>query len=214
VDDIARALEVVRKAESTLREIASEAATEGNYAAIIKLAAWGQQLSRLLTSMLAEEAEVVPRSMGTERVPADHEPIGTGVGGARIEEQRPKARRRNSDYPRFFRRSDQLVKVGWSKREKAEYQHKAPRQAVEAVVEALQLPRVDQDPLSIPGLLPLKTSAGEEIPPYQVYLCLAWFRKLGLIRQHGREGYTVGQPATLLKDVAAAWDALERLHSR
>ncbi len=37
----------------------------------------------------------------------------------------PARRRPADDYPRFFRRGDELVKVGWSKKDRREYNHRA-----------------------------------------------------------------------------------------
>ena len=103
-----------------------------------------------------------------------------------------------------------LVKIGWSKREKAEYQHKAPRDVLDAVVKVLRTAGRDADTIAIPEFLPMQGASGDELPPYQVYVCLAWLRKLGLIKQHGREGYSIGRPETLPEDVATAWAAVEQ----
>ncbi len=49
-----------------------------------------------------------------------------------------------------------------------------------------------------------------DVPSYQLYMCLAFLIRRGLVRRHGRSGYTVEcQPAADLPAAAkAAWDAL------
>ncbi len=43
----------------------------------------------------------------------------------------------------------------------------------------------------------------------QVYLCIAWFRRAGLVVQHGRRGYTLPiAPAKFPAKVKSAWREL------
>jgi hypothetical protein len=212
MDAVARGRSILRTAEAALREATSQAAESGDYEATVTLALWAQQLARLSASLEGQGTEPASPPAAVPLVPATVTAEAVTAGSARRKrEQHPKAARR-ADYPRFFKKANLLIKVGWSKREKAEYQHKAPRSVVETVVEALRSAARDQGPIAIPELLPLKSPSGEEVPSYQVYLCLAWLRRLGLIDQHGREGYTVKDPRTLAGDVSSAWNALERLH--
>jgi len=212
MDALSKGQSILRTAEAALREAISQAAEAGDYEATVTLALWAQQLARLSASPDGQRTEPASPPAAVPLVPAAVTAEAVTAGSARPKrEQRPKATRRE-DYPRFFKKGNLLIKVGWSKREKAEYQHKAPRPVVETVVEALRSAARDQGPIAIPELLPLKSPSGEEVPSYQVYLCLAWLRRLGLIDPHGREGYTIKEPGTLARDVSLAWDALERLH--
>jgi hypothetical protein len=52
-------------------------------------------------------------------------------------------------------------------------------------------------------------AADGDSPTYQFYVCLAWLRSVGLVVQHGRQGYTVPDPAKLKSAAGAAWTALE-----
>jgi len=51
-------------------------------------------------------------------------------------------------------------------------------------------------------------SIREQVPDYQVYLIFAWFRTIGLVDQHGRQGYSLPKPDSLDADLDAAWTAL------
>jgi hypothetical protein len=57
-------------------------------------------------------------------------------------------------------------------------------------------------------LLPLSQPDGNEIPDYQVYLVIAWWRSAGLLDQHGRQGYSISNPNQLNQAVESAWTKL------
>lgn len=117
-----------------------------------------------------------------------------------------RGRRPKGSYPKFMRDGDRLIKVGWSKKDQAEYQHKAPKQAVDALMSALA--DVGPDEFSMETLLPILNEQGEEVPSYQAYLGLAWLRSWGAVRRENRGGYSV-QPERLLEsELLAQWQAL------
>jgi hypothetical protein len=59
------------------------------------------------------------------------------------------------------------------------------------------------------SLLPIPDpSEGADVPSYQVYLALAWFRCEGILRQHGRVGYSLLVTANLENTLNDRWDAL------
>jgi len=39
--------------------------------------------------------------------------------------------------------------------------------------------------------MPFKSRSGAEIPSYQAYLALAWFRSLGAVEPRGDNGYAI-----------------------
>ena len=52
--------------------------------------------------------------------------------------------------------------------------------------------------------------AGDDVPSYQAYLCLAWLVAAGLVSRHGRQGYTVAAAGDVDAAVEAAWQALPK----
>lgn len=57
-------------------------------------------------------------------------------------------------------------------------------------------------------VLPLvDPSERSEIPSYRVYLSLAWLRTIGLVKQHGRQGYSLSGGDDLKDLVQAEWAA-------
>lgn len=194
-----RASSVLSETEGKLRQLAAEAASSGDYAAIIKVAAWAKAVGDLIRSASPESRQNptgTPRKLGR----------GAKKSGAASRSPAPSE---TKAYPRFYRRGDQLIRVAWSKRDKKEYLHKSPRSAISALVSALMKVGREGRVFSTDELLPL-TSAddGAEIPNYQAYVCIAWLKHTALIEQHGRQGYSIPQLALLEGSVESVWQTL------
>lgn len=170
---------MLAKCESELRDLLAQAANSGDYDAVITLNFWAKAVARLRGGGLPSNSKAV--------------------------KPEPKRKAASPTYPRFERRGDSLVKVGWSKRERAEYEHKAPWTAVAVVADNVQKKGADGRIFQISGLLPCESVDGEShVPDYQVYLVIAWWRELGLIEQHGRQGYSLPKPSDFAKNVERA----------
>ena len=198
----ARAVVILQGAEANLRELAAEAASAGDYAAIIKVAAWAKALNDLVSSAAGDKR--VKTSAVERGVANTAKPQGT----ARRSTPRRSERR---EYPRFFRHGDHLIRVAWSKREKKEYQHKAPYSTLRALALALEDAGKEGRVFSTDQLLPLREPTdGAEIPNYQSYVCIAWLKQMGLIDQHGRQGYSVPRLAALRDSIGTIWRTLPK----
>jgi hypothetical protein len=124
-----------------------------------------------------------------------------------VQTKRPGKR----DYPKFLRRGDDLVKVGWSRRGKAEYEHKAPKAVVTLVAQAIAKVGLNGELTPTEKLVSAIASEGAmEVPEYQVYVVLAWLRRLDLVTKRGRQGYTVSKPNEVIANVGLSWDRLPR----
>ena len=122
---------------------------------------------------------------------------------------RPARRPRKSEYPKFLCAGDSLVKIGWSKAEKAEYEHKSPKNIVVAVGHALTAAGSKGRRFSMDKVLPLTDPEdSSELPTYQCYLSLAWLRHEGLVVQHGRQGYSLPKNGDLPSAIERIWARL------
>lgn len=122
---------------------------------------------------------------------------------------KPTRRTKPGSYPRFIRRDDKLIKIGWSKRNKQEYEHKAPGSVVFAIAGHLRTHTRDGKLFTVNDMLPVPDpEQGGELPSYQVYLALAWLRSAGAISKHGRDGYAPDHARLTEKAMANQWDAL------
>jgi hypothetical protein len=176
---VAKGQTALAKCESELRALLAQAASSGDYDAVIKLTSWARAIAGLMS--------------------------GTPTSVTEGSKAAPKRKASGTAYPRFERRGDSLVKIGWSKREKTEYEHKAPMGAVALVADKVRKKGADGRIFQISGLLPCESTDGETIvPDYQVYLVVAWWRELGLLEQHGRQGYSLPKPSDFAKSVEQA----------
>jgi hypothetical protein len=188
---------VLRRAEDKLAALMREALEARAYDDVAAIAAISRRLH-----------EIVDEASSTTSGPAaaDSRPPSSSPRVATTPRKRPERRLRKGAYPRFMRDGDRLVKVGWSKKEQAEYQHKAPRQAVDALMTALG--GLGSNEFSMDALLPIVNEKGEEVPSYQAYLALAWLRSWGGVRRESRGAYSVHPERLLGSEVTAQWRAL------
>jgi hypothetical protein len=165
------------------------------------------ELARLLADARCSRAE-----------PGPGEPHGTGTragpetprGPCTERKRKAKPGRKASPYPKFFREGNALLKLGWSRRGRTEYEHRAPREAVLMVAARVAEVASTTSRFTVEDLGDVRTAQGEEpISGCQVYLCIAWFRRAGLVVQHGRRGYSLPiAPAKLPAKVGSAWGEL------
>ena len=118
----------------------------------------------------------------------------------------PAAQQSGSIYPRFIREKDDLVKIGWSKREKEEYQHRAKDDSVFQVARAIEELANETGTFNTDELFPvICLEDGSDVPSYQSYLILRWFRSLEIVEQRGRSEYIVPEPDQFVINVKEKW---------
>jgi hypothetical protein len=177
---------LLQRCEADLRGLVAVAAAAGDYDAVLKLTSWAKALVGLRTA--------TPTAFK-----AATEPGGKG--------RRKAANGRT--YPMFGRRADQLIKVGWSKTDKREYEHKAPKRVVMLLAELVARAGQDGRVFQVSALIPCTDPAdGSAVPDYQIYLIIAWWRSAALVEQHGRQGYSLPNAKGFAAAVEHAWNGL------
>ena len=164
-------------------------------------------LARLLADARGSRAEPAPDGQGAAATPA----AADAPRSQQPERKRkPKTRKKASPYPKFLREGNALLKLGWSRKNKTEYEHRAPREAVLAVAGRVAEVASTTSRFTVEDLGEVRVAQGEEpISGCQVYLCIGWFRRTGSVVQHGRRGYSLpGAAAKFLTKVTSAWDEL------
>lgn len=190
-----KAVVLLRETEASLRQLAAQAAEAGDYAVIIKVAAWAKAVSDLVKSPTPDTR------------PKPRNPTG------RVKTRRHTSTRsvKRKEYPRFFRHGEQLIRVAWSKREKKEYQHKAPYGVLKALTAAVVEAGKEGRVFSTDQVLPIHDqNDGSEIPNYQAYVCIAWLKQTRLIDQHGRQGYSIPRLEEFQNAVGSIWQTLPK----
>ena len=166
------------------------------------------ELARILADARSSRAGSGSAERAGAATPAG---VDTSRGPRPARKQRAKARKRKaSPYPKFLREENALLKLGWSRKGRSEYEHRAPREAVLAVTERVVEVASSRSRFTVEDLGDVRIAQGDEpISGCQVYLCIAWFRRTGLVVQHGRRGYTLPiAPAKFPAKVKSAWRML------
>ena len=203
---IIKSMSIIQRTENLLAEternlvgLANEAGAARDYdqaASLIELARKIKQLGEQFRGAAPKVAEV-PK------------PVGALMDLHTASESRVPIRSRNKlgQYPKFLREGDNLVKIGWSKSQRAEYEHKSPKRLLAVLCESLT--GANGKRIMMDKVLPLKDPVtGNAFPDYQSYVCLAWLKSAGLVTQHGRQGYSLPKGIELEKSVEALWAGL------
>lgn len=167
---------IVADAEKALRELMQREIQDQRYADIPEVARLADGVARLLRGQIDDRPARPARSVATQR------------GKLRLANRSSRGKKR---YPRFERDGYKLVKVGWSKKGREEYEHRAPRDVVAAFTRHLVSKVKRGKAFVVEDLLPVPDSSGGEIPSYQVYMTLRWLRHAGAVEKRGRDGYAL-----------------------
>jgi hypothetical protein len=169
---------------------------------------WASNLARIISSVSVDSGSAQEGRDPT----ADSSPRARGARTREASNQVGSSSRGKSNspkYPLFVREGGNLVKIGWSKSEKKEYEHKAPRHVLKLLASVLSKVAAGSKRITMRQVLPLTDRTnGSEVPSYQTYLCLAWLRSIGLVRQHGRQGYSIPNGLILESSVENRWQEL------
>lgn len=171
------AAEVLQVAENELRRLIEEALRQARYQEISSLAALADAIAQL-----KDGGEVADNSGGFGE---------TKSAGAEPPLPSAPVRRTSRAFPRFERDGDKIVKIAWSKRNRSEYEHRAPREVADLLIDKIKKKKGEGAKFEAGEVLPLKDKESREIPSYQAYLALAWLRFEGLVVKHGREQYSL-----------------------
>lgn len=192
-------MEIIDGAERALAALAAEAAAAREYAQAAEVLA----LAQAIAGARPRSREEGPVSEGFDARP----PPAQAVSHVRRTPGETKFARKQ--YPQFRRDGQALVKIGWSKSDRAPYEHKSPRAVLDRLLDRLLDVSVKGRRFTSDQLFPLTDERGDEIPAYQPYLCLAWLISIGVVSRHGRQGYTLPVPASFARSaIDRAWNSL------
>lgn len=198
--------EILIRAEGELRALIEHALAAQRYRDVATVAAVADKVADLVTTLedTANEA-VSPHSSGVTTIESPKMHDG-GSHDSEESEARTNKRSRRETYPYFERDGDKLVKIGWSKKDRRTYEHRASKNAVLAVSSAIER-FGDGIVFTMDGLLPVE-DGGQEVPSYQAYLALAWLRTINAVRRKGKEGYVTLESGCSNEKVEHAWNEL------
>ena len=191
---------IIAEAEAGIRQLIEQAMREQRYADVAEVARLADALARVCATQIEDREQRKPQLIST---------------GSRGDVTRRAARRgvapprRKPAFPRFERDSDTLVKVGWSKKNRAAYQHRAPKETVLAFLRHAVASVKPDKVFSVEDLMPVPDfGQGGEVPAYRVYLALAWLRHVHVIKKMGRNGYVLNRNAASSSEIEKHWEDL------
>jgi hypothetical protein len=192
------ALQILQQTEAELQKLIQKALTEGRYADVAAIARLADHIAQLASQ--DESADYDDMSDGSSPEDGDESPRpGTKLSKRAIRRA----------FPRFEREGDRLVKIAWSKRGREEYEHKAPREIVDLLIDYIKGRKGVGARFVAPDIFPMKDpKTKREIPSYQAYLALAWLCHEGVVVKHGRNGYSLKPTAAISEHVTQLWEAL------
>jgi len=83
-----------------------------------------------------------------------------------------------------------LVKIGWSKKARGEYEHRTAREVPDLLLAAIRSKVAEGELFAATDVIPLSVEAGaDNVPDYQAYLALKWLDTEGVISKNGRDRY-------------------------
>lgn len=205
MDTLKQACDVLLKAEGELKLLMAHAAEQGEYEAVVVLADW----ARTLNGLRAVPTETMQHGVEESAAPGANESgIAPTPQHCRTVGGSARRDRIAGPYPKFVRDGENLVKIAWSKSSKSVYEHKAPKGVVIALAAAVRKLGVSNRLFSIEAVSPLRDVDGADIPQYQCYVALAWFRQSGFVIQHGRQGYRIQGGVDIVAKALAIWEKL------
>jgi hypothetical protein len=184
-----KAEQILRDAEASIRGLISDAAGDQRYDDIEWLLQLGRRLAALAAPHAARSVESAPAPRNINQAKGEK---------TKVARSGQKAARK---YPIYSTTEERLIKIGWSKKNRAEYEHRAPKASIQIISEAIKAKRNKAgDAFEAESLMPLLTEDGQEVPAYQVYMAIGWLRDLGALKKDGRNKYR-------LKDDSLPFDA-------
>ena len=194
------AKQILTATDQQLRQLIAEAATAGDLAGVDFAREIDGRVRQILHSISST-------GFKTGELSAPRNPPPPRV--SRSKAARKGAPKRKTGYPKYSSRSGILYRLGWSKKQREEYEHKAPRRVVELFAASLVKKSGNGSLVTVDDVMPLVDPGdGSDLPTYQAYLCLAWLRGLGLVKQQGRQGYIVPEPGSLQSLLEEEWTQL------
>jgi hypothetical protein len=196
MNHLEEALTVIERAKNDLLVVITSALKDNKYEEAERILSWLKNFTDIScnnTSTLKENNAAISKDLQSHRT-------------RKIQSGNTKTPR--TKYPIFIKRNDNLVKIGWSRKENSPYEHKADMQIIQAVVRKILAVGKNGKIFNSLSFLPVCQDNGSPVPDYQAYLVLKWLIASELIQQHGRRGYSINESDRLEKNINNIWEGL------
>ena len=206
-----RAHRILREAEGALRSLMKDGIEHHRYGDVAAIARMADRLTSTLEVPEDRSDAAKPRKPRLRQSTRPRRANRSG-GAAPREKAQPRRGQRtgNPGYPRFRRDDHDLVKLGWSRKQGAEYVQRTPK-ATSWTLSKVVRERYSGRRFTMSEILESIQEMHGSIPSYQVYAAHAWLRSVGAVSGNGRTGYR-GDPSKLSsQSLEEFWEALPEL---
>jgi len=189
-DKAEKVVEILTKTESELQEAIVEAAQAGDYRSVDMARNAAVNIKNLRTQILNPGSKVEK---------------GLTKDKPNVKKKSSSRKGKKSHYPKFKVTKDTLIRIGWSKKQRKEYTHKASKFVFDKTVQAMViLAQNGAGPFLAEQIIEqANKNESEAIPSYQVYLVIGLLRNTECIKQVGRDGYDI--PTELVEKAGGKW---------
>ncbi len=205
MDRTSQAQQILTDAEKSLHELAVLSLQEKDYQGAQTLSAMAQNLA-----LIVKVGERVAAANGVVVEDSAGEMPTVKLGRALTNSSLIAA---GETFPKFFRERETLVKIGYSKTDKRTYEHRSPRAVLAALVDVLsRLGNAGDSGAAVftaEDVMVVRSERLKGVPTYQIYSCLSFLIRHGLVRRNGRSEYLVeARTGSLESSTESAWSGL------
>ena len=188
---------ILVEADERLRQAIADAATAGDLEAVDMARSAAGRLRQMINGLDEAESATVNSAVQNSRGPAPAD-----------QARRRKPTKRKSNYPKYEVRGGFLCRIGWSKKERKEYEHKVAKDVFDETINAMEKLSHDQSgPITADKIIgKVNKLSATTIPNYQVYVVIGLLRDHRDIAQVGRQGYNI--PETLRETSFSRWNKM------
>ncbi|MBN2018716.1 MAG: hypothetical protein JW749_00650 [Sedimentisphaerales bacterium] len=192
-----KVLEILKRTEEELREAIVEAARVGEYRDV--------DIGRSVAVTIKEMCERISGNGFKSTKPTEEKRDIDRKAKKKI-----SRRGKPEGLPRIEIRNNSLYRIGWSKKQKEEYEHKVPKAAFDTIINTMAaLAKGKNGPFMAEAVIDkINETTEDSLPAYQVYVVLAALREWNIINQNGREGYSI--PTDVAEKAQNMWTEMAK----
>lgn len=191
-------IDVLNRTELELQEVIASAAKGGDYKLIDLARRYAVQIHEMQTALNNSTNNPVSKAELKEDAPK------VQMQASDISTSKKK-KKKKSHYPKYEIEHNSLSRIGWSKKGKKEYSHKASKSIYSLTVAAMEkLSKASAGPFMAEDIIAkVNDTADQPIPAYQIYVVIGYLKDRECIQQIGREGYNI--PTDIKEQSNSMW---------
>ena len=188
---------ILVEADQRLRQAIADAATAGDLEGVDMARNAAGRLRQMINGLDSSEDGPINTS------------AQSSAGPGKASKPQPRMRtKKKSKYPKYEVRGEFLCRIGWSKKDRKEYEHKVARSVYEDTISVIETLAHDlSGPITADQIIrKVNKLSAEAVPNYQIYVVIGVLRDNRDISQMGRQGYNI--PQKLRDKAVARWETL------